>query len=71
MINVDGGMPIGDWTRKYAYLRELVVDLAKAHNITTSSIYQYIKATDTGVKDVRVLGEPGEAVIYEVRRVGK
>jgi len=71
MIKVDKAMPIGDWTRKYAYMRELVSHLAARHKITTSSIYQYIKATDEGVKDIRVIGDPSNAVIYEVKRVGK
>jgi len=71
MIKVDKGIPIGDWTRKYAYRRELVSKLATAHKITTSSIYQYIKATDAGDKDIRVMGEPDTGVIYEVKRVGK
>lgn len=71
MLKVDKGMPIGDWTRKYAYLRELVTNLAARHKITTSSIYQYIKATDEGVKDIRVIGDHSNGVIYEVRRLGK
>ena len=71
MLKVDKGMPIGDWTRKYAYIRELVTQLAARHKLTTSSIYQYIKATDEGAKDIRVIGDHSNGVIYEVKRVGK
>lgn len=71
MIKVDKAIPIGDWTRKYAYMRELVSNLAARHNLTTSSIYQYIKATDEGDKDIRVIGDHSDGVIYEVKRVGK
>ena len=71
MINVDKGLPIGDWTRKYAYRRGVVVNLAERHGITTSSIYQYIKATDGGDKDVRVIGDADSGIIYEVKRIGK
>ena len=71
MIKVDKGMPIGEWFRKYAYIRELVSALAERHSLTTSSIYQYIKATDEGNKDVRVIGDHTNGVIYEVKRIGK
>jgi hypothetical protein len=71
MLKVDKGVPIGDWTRKYAYMRELVSTLAARHSLTTSSIYQYIKSTDEGDKDIRVIGDHSNGVIYEVRRLGK
>ena len=71
MLKVDKGMPIGEWTRKYAYLRENVTILAARHKITPSRIYQYIKAADAGDKDIRVIGDHSNGVIYEVKRVGK
>lgn len=71
MIKVDNAIPIGDWTRKYAYRNKVVRNLADYHNLTTAAIYQYIKATDAGEKDIRVIGEPDTGIIYEVKRVGK
>lgn len=71
MTKVDKATPIGDWTRNYAYLKGVVVNLAARHKLTTAAIYQYIKATDEGSRDIRVIGDYSNGVIYEIRRVGK
>lgn len=71
MSKVDKGVAIGEWTRKYGYLKNIAGILADKNGLTSAAIYQYIKQSDEGLRDIRVIGTEKNPEIYEVRRLGK
>ena len=71
MNKIDKALSIGDWTRKYAYLRNIAGMLADNCGLTSSAIYLYIKASDKGDRDIRVVGTEKNPEIYEIKRLGK
>ena len=71
MDKIDKALSIGDWTRKYAYLKNIAGELAKNSGLTSSAIYLYIKAADAGHRDIRVIGTDKNPVIFEIKRLSK
>ena len=71
MKKLDKALSIGDWTRRYAYLKNIAGVLAEKNGLTSSAIYLYIKASDNGDRDIRVTGTEKNPVIFEIKRLSK
>ena len=71
MDKLDKALSIGDWTRKHAYYKNIAGILADSCGLTSSAIYLYIKASDNGARDIRVIGTVKNPEIFEIKRLSK
>ena len=63
-------MQIGEWLKSRAHLDGTVRFLAVKTGLSTQAIYNYVELSNSGKRDIRVIGND-EPEIYEVKRLSK